>query len=121
MILLADSLDDVVMAVTKGRSFKDHLMKFMALQIPASVAAIALVLGQVFLYDTILVTASFVFLINLIYFPIGIVCICRENPAVRWNDMVARWRSNRYPGAKTMSTYMRAENIKFSLFSIILF
>ena len=45
MILTADCLEDVVMAVSKGRSYKDHLMKFMTLQIPASIAAIVMVLG----------------------------------------------------------------------------
>ena len=121
MILLADSLDDVVMAITKGRSYKDHLMKFITLQIPCSIAAIALVLSQVFLYDTILVTACFVFLINLIYFPIGIVCITRENPAQRWDAMVGRWRSIRYPGSKTMTGYMKSEFLKFSLFVLIIY
>ena len=121
MILMRDSLWDVVMAVTKGRSYRDHLQKFMAMQIPASVSAVVLVLTQVFLYDTIMVTACFIFLINLIYFPIGIHCIMRENPARRWGEMVHRWRSVRYPGTMTMSGYMKRENLKYSLFVLVLF
>jgi len=79
MILLNNNLDDIASAICKARAYKDHLMKFITLQIPASIAAIILVLSQVFLYDTILVSAVFIFLINLIYFPLGIVCITREN------------------------------------------
>ena len=45
MILMQDSLEDVVMAVTKGRQLKDHLMKFILMQLPASFSAIALVLS----------------------------------------------------------------------------
>lgn len=44
MILMQDSLEDVVMAVTKGRQLKDHLMKFILMQLPASFTAIAMVL-----------------------------------------------------------------------------
>ena len=121
MVLLTDSLEDVVMAVTKGRSYKDHLMKFLALQLPASVAAVGLVLMQAFLYDTILVTAAFVFLINLIYFPIGVVCITRENAAKRWEDMQHRWKSDHYPGTRTLTGYMRAEYMKFTILVLALF
>ena len=115
MVLLNDSLEDVVMAVTKGRSYKDHLMKFLALQLPCSITAIGMVLSQAFLYDTILVTAAFVFLINLIYFPLGVVCITRENAARRWEDMQARWKSAHYPGTRPLTGYMRAEYIKYSI------
>lgn len=121
MILMTDSLEDVVMAVTKGRSYKDHLMKFILMQIPCSVTAIAMVLTQVFLYKTILVTGCFIFLINLIYFPIGIACIIRENATSRYPDMIERWRSVRYPGTKTITGYMKAEYVKFSIFINILF
>jgi magnesium-transporting ATPase (P-type) len=121
MVLLQDSLEDVVMAVTKGRSYNDHLMKFILMQIPCSVTAIGMVLTQVFLYETILITGVFIFLINLIYFPIGIACIVRENAASRYPDMIERWRSVRYPGTKTITGYMRSEYIKFSIFIVTLF
>jgi len=116
MILLTDSLQDVVMAVVKGRAYKDNLMKFLILQIPASLCGIVMVLSQVFLYQTIMVTASYVFLINLIYFPIGIVCLVREDSGSRYYDMIDRWRSSHYPGTKTTGSYMKAESLKFSLF-----
>lgn len=116
MILLTDSLQDVVMAVVKGRAYKDNLMKFLLLQIPASLCGIVMVLSQVFLYETIMVTASYVFLINLIYFPIGIVCLVREDSGSRYYDMIDRWRSTHYPGTKTTGSYMKAESLKFSLF-----
>lgn len=118
---MQDSLEDVVMAVTKGRSYKDHLLKFILMQIPCSITAIAMVLTQVFFYDTILVTGAFIFLINLIYFPIGIACIVRENSAGRYPDMIGRWRSMRYPGTKTITGYMRAEYIKFAIFIVTVF
>ena len=121
MILLTDSLADVVMAVTKGRQYKDHLLKFVLMQIPCSVTAIGFVLTPVFLYKTTLVTGAFIFLINLIYFPIGIACIVRENAESRYTDMIGRWRSVRYPGTKTITGYMRAEYLKFSIFIVTLF
>jgi len=45
MILLENNLGDVAKAISKARAYKDHLMKFITLQIPASIAAIALVLS----------------------------------------------------------------------------
>lgn len=54
-------------------------MKFCLMQLPACFAAIAMVMTQVFLYDTILVTGCFIFMVNLVYFPMGIACIVREN------------------------------------------
>ena len=116
MILINDDLQDVVMAIVKGRAYKDNLMKFLLLQIPASLCAITMVLSQVFLYDTIMVTASYVFLINLMYFPIGVVCLVREDTSGRYYDMIDRWRSVRYPGTKTISGYMKSEYLKYSLF-----
>lgn len=116
MVLLNDELRQVVMAVTKGRQYKDHLMKFVLMQIPTSVAAIGMCLCQVFWYKTILVTGCFIFLINLIYFPIGIACIVREDAESRYVDMIERWRSIRYPGTKTITGYMKSEYLKFSIF-----
>ena len=121
MILMQDSLQDVVMAVTKGRQYKDHLLKFVLMQIPCSITAVGMVLTQVFLYKTILVTGAFIFLINLIYFPIGIACIVRENAESRYADMIERWRSVRYPGTKTITGYMKGEYLKFSIFIITLY
>lgn len=121
MILTNDSLTDVILAVTKGRMYKDHLMKFVLMQIPCSITAIGMALTQVFLYDTILVTGAFIFLINLMYFPIGIACIVRENALSRYEDMVERWRSIRYPGTKTITGYMKAEYLKFSIFITTLY
>ena len=121
MILMTDNLKDVIVAVTKGRQYKDHLMKMIMLQMPASLAAIAMVLAQVFWYDTILVTVSFIFLINLIYFPLGIQCILRENAETRFADMIKRWRSVRYPGTKTITGYMRSEYVKTSVVLVALF
>ncbi len=74
-----------------------------------------MVLSQVFLYDTIMVTASYVFLINLMYFPLGVVCLVREDTSGRYYDMIDRWRSMRYPGTKTVSGYMKSEYLKYSL------
>ena len=79
-IMLGNSLDDVIMAVTVSRSFKAHLLKFILLQLPASVTAIAMVLTQVFLYDAILVNVVFIFLVNLVYFPIAVGALIRERP-----------------------------------------
>lgn len=121
MILMQDSLEDVVMAVTKGRQLKDHLMKFILLQLPASFSAIALVLTQAFMWDTILVTACFIFLINLVYFPLGIACIVRENAQSRYHDMIERWRADYYPGTKTITAYMRGEYLKLSVFMVTLY
>ena len=115
MVLENDSIQDVVYAVTKGRSYKDHLLKFCLMQIPACLAAIAMVLTQVFLYDTILVTGCFIFMVNLVYFPMGIACIVRENAQSRWSDMIGRWRSSRFPGTKGVSGYMKGEYFKTSL------
>lgn len=84
MILLDDSLQGVVMAVVKGRVYKDNLMKLLLIQIPASLCGIAIILSQVFMYDSIMVTASFVFLINLIYFPIAFICLVREDSSDRY-------------------------------------
>ncbi len=44
MVLMRDDLRDVALAVTHGRAYKDHLLKFMLLQLPASISAIAMVL-----------------------------------------------------------------------------
>lgn len=121
MILLQDSIEDVVMAVVKSRGYKDHLMKFILLQIPASITAVAFVLAQVFLYETILVTASYIFLINLFYFPLAIACLVREDASRRFYDMVERWRANTYPGTRTITGYMRAEYLKFSILIVTLY
>ena len=121
MILLENNLGDVAKAISKARAYKDHLMKFITLQIPASIAAIALVLSQVFLYDTIFVTAVFIFLINLIYFPLGIVCMTRENSTKRQDAMAERWRSIRYPGSKTITGYMKTEYMKFTLLVLTIY
>lgn len=44
MLLMQDSLEDVVMAVTLGRSYKDHLLKFILMQIPCCLTGIGMVL-----------------------------------------------------------------------------
>ena len=121
MVLKSDNIADVVNAVVRGRAFKDRLMQFLLLQLPSSLTQIAMVFLQVFLYDQILVTASFVFLTNLVYFPIAIVCLVREDPGVRRYEMIERWRSARYPGTKSITSYMRGELLKFSIFVVTLF
>ena len=115
MILLNDSLQGVVMAVVKGRVYKDNLMKLLLIQIPASMCSTAIILSQFYMYDSIMVTASFVFLINLIYFPIAFICLVREDSSDRYRDMIERWRSIRYPGTKTVSAYLKSENLMFSI------
>lgn len=83
MILTNDSLDDVINAVAASRDYKDHLMKFILLQVPASISAVALILAQILYYDTILVSGLFIYLINLVYLPIGLTCMVREDSTVR--------------------------------------
>jgi magnesium-transporting ATPase (P-type) len=83
MVLTNDSLNDVIHTVVASRDFKDHLMKFILLQLPASISAMALILAQIFYYDTILVSGLFVYLINLLYLPIGLTCMVREDSTVR--------------------------------------
>jgi|Transcript_11514 magnesium-transporting ATPase (P-type) len=121
MILRSDNISDVVNAVVRGRAFKDRLMMFLMLQIPASICSVALVFLQVFLYDQILVTASYIFLINMIYFPFAIACLVREDPGSRRYEMIERWRSGSYPGTKSITSYMRAELIKFSILVVAIF
>ena len=121
MVLQRDDLRDVALAMTHGRAYKDHLLKFMLLQVPASISAIAMVLSQVFFYDTILVTGCFVFLINLVYFPLAIVCYVKESNEGRHDKMLGRWRSIRYPGTKTITGYMRAESLKLSMFVVTIY
>ncbi len=75
----------------------------------------AIILSQVYMYDSIMVTASFVFLINLIYFPIAFISLVREDSSDRYKDMIERWRSIRYPGTKTVSAYMKSEKLMFSI------
>jgi len=121
MVLLRDNIEDVVMAVVKSRGYKDHLQKFIMLQIPASVTAVAFVLSQVFLYESILVTVSYVFLINLFYFPLAIACLVREDSSSRFYEMIERWRAQTYPGTRDVTSYMRAEHLKFSILAVTLF
>ena len=121
MILMTDSLENVITAVSKSRQYKDHLLKFVLLQIPASITAIAMVLSQVFLYQEILVTACFIFLVNLIYFPCAIACLVRENSASNQPAMMERWRSHAFPGAKTVSSYMKSEYLKFTVTVVIIY
>ena len=121
MVLMRDDLRDVALAVTHGRAYKDHFLKFMLLQLPASVSAIAMVLTQVFFYEEILVTGCFVFLINLIYFPLAIMALVKESNVARHDKMLGRWRSIRYPGTKTITGYMRSESLKLSMFIVTLY
>ena len=111
IILTTDDLEEVVFAVSQGREYKDHLMKFIMLQLPSSFSAVALVLAQVFYYNTILVSGLFVFLINLVYLPIGLTCIVREKAADnRHLDMISRWRADQaLVGTKTITKYMQGE------------
>lgn len=92
-ILKNDDISDVVNAVVRGRALKDRLMQFLMLQIPCSLCAIAMVFVQLFEYEDILVTTCFVFLCNLIYFPITIACLVREDPGSRRYEMIERWAS----------------------------
>lgn len=116
IILEDDDLIQVAETMCHGREYKDHLMKFVMLQIPTSVSALALVLTQMFLYKEILVQALFVYLINLIYLPIGLMCIVREHSPERLQDMCTRWRANEAAiGTKTLTRYMRDEYITSSI------
>jgi len=80
-----------------------------------------MVLVQVFLYDKIIVTTSYVFLTNLVYFPIAIAVLVREDPGSRRYEMIERWASAKFPGTKSITGYMRAELLKLSIFAIALF
>lgn len=121
MVLLNDDISDVVNAIVRGRSFKDRFMQFLMLQIPMSLTAVAMVFAQVFLYDEILVTTSYIFLTNLVYFPIAVACYVREDPGSRRYEMIERWRSTSYPGTKSITSYMRGEMLKLSIFFVALF
>ena len=73
-------------------------------------------LTQVFLYHTILVQALFVYLINLVYLPLGLMCIVREHSPSRLEDMITRWRAHEATvGTKSITNYMRDENVKSSI------
>lgn len=115
MVLMGDSMGDAVNAIAVGRAYKDHLLKLMLLQIPCSITAIAMVLGQVFYYETIFITGMYVFLINLCYFPMAIACLCRESTIDRKDDMIQRWAADTFPGTKSMTEYMQGERIRFSI------
>ena len=120
-ILRNDNIADVVNAIVRGRAFKDRLMQFLMLQIPASLTAVAMVGIQLLEYDEILLTTSYIFLINLCYAPIFIACLVREDPGSRRYEMIERWRASSYPGTKSVTSYMRAELLKFSIFSVTLY
>ena len=121
MVLLRDRIRDVVNAVAMGRAYKDHLAKFLLLQLPSSLTAITLVFSEAFIYGSIIATVCFIFLTNLLYYPIAIVCMTRENQKKRFNDMVDRWRANKYPGTRTITQYMRAEYLKASIFFVTIY
>ena len=120
-VLRNDSISDVVNAIVRGRAFKDRLMQFLMLQIPTSLTAIAMIFIQLCEYEKILVTTSYIFLISLCYSPIFIACLVREDPGSRRYEMIERWRASKYPGTKSVTAYMRAELLKFSIFSVTLF
>ena len=62
----------------------------------------------------------YAFLINLVYFPIAVACMARENSASRYPDMIQRWRSDDFPGTKSLTRYMRDECIRLSVFAVTL-
>ena len=66
-------------------------------------------------------TACFIFLVNLIYFPIAIACLVRENSLSNQPAMMERWRSVNFPGAKTVSSYMKSEYLKFSIVMVTIY
>ena len=122
LLLMKDDICDVVNAIVRGRAYKDRFMQFLMLQIPCSLAAIAMVFSQVFLYKEILVTTSYIFLINLVYFPIVIAALVREDPGVRRYEMIERWRNSSEPyGTKKIADYMQGEMLKFSVFSVAVY
>ena len=79
IVLTKDSLQGVIETVGLARAFKDHLMKFILLQLPTSVSAVALVVGQILFYQTTLFFGLFIFLINLTYYPVSLACMLRES------------------------------------------
>ena len=120
-LLKNDDIADVVNSIVRGRAYKDRLMQFLMLQLPASMTAIAMVFIQLLEYDEILLTTSYIFLINLCYAPIFIACLVREDPGTRRYEMIERWKASRSPGTKSVTAYMRAELLKFSIFSVTIF
>lgn len=115
MVLLNDKMGDIVNAVCVGRAHKDHLLKLLLLQIPCCVSAIVMVLSQVVFYHEILVTGAYIFIINLLYFPMGLACIMRESMIDRKEDMAERWAAPNFPGTKSMTQYMGGERLRFSI------
>ena len=78
-------------------------------------------LTQVFLYHTILVQALFVYLINLVYLPLGMMCIVREHSPSRLEDMITRWRADEATvGTKSITRYMHDDNLKSSIIVVTL-
>ena len=74
------------------------------------------------LYDEIFVTTSYIFLVNLVYFPILISALVREDPGTRRYEMIERWRETSEPsGTKSISKYMRAEMLKFTIFCVCVY
>jgi len=77
---------------------------------------------QAFLYKEVLVATSFIFLINLVYFPIAIAAIVREDPGSRRYEMIERWRSSTAViGTKNMVSYISDEMLKFSILFVTLY
>ena len=93
-----------------------------------------------------LLSASYVLLTNIVYFPIIIACLVREDPEKpaflqtclsflpkqvtclwfedadqRRQEMMQRWRADGYPGTKSITTYMRDELFKSSIFAVSLY
>ena len=77
------------------------------MQLPASISAVAMVLSQVFFYDTILVNVIFIFIVNLVYFPLIIAALVRETPYLSNAELAQRWAAESFPGTKTTQTYMK--------------
>ena len=121
MWLENDEISDVVNAVVRGRAFKDRLMQFLLLQISASISSVAMVFIQVFMFREMIVTGSYIFLVNLVYFPITIACLVREDPGSRRYEMIERWKSVKYPGTKSVTSYMRSELLKLSILIVIVY
>ena len=71
---------------------------------------------QVFLFKEMIVTTSYIFLVNLIYFPVAIACLVREDPGSRRYEMIERWRDLSKPnGSKSIAKYMQGEMLNLNI------
>ena len=119
IVTISGSIATVALTVITGREYKDHLMKFIMLQLPGSFAAISMVLVQGILYKTVQVTAHFIFFINLIYLPVAMIFLIGER-SNRYNAMMKRWRSE-HGGIRTMTDYIKNESLKSSVFMVTVY